>query len=179
MTISRAMITLILALSMSSAVIESHAAGLQVRKTNVIPVAATQAAERHGVAVPKHLTRSAGVKSKLGIKRNPIAEIPLASLAATRERPIFSPSRRPPPAGTPAPTIPTKSQVVMRPSLTLLGAISAGSNGMAIFFDKKNGTVIQARVGEGVSGWTLRHVSGREATLESNRRTAILSIPSP
>src|SRR5262245_1587560 len=66
---------------------------------------------------------------------NPLWAVTLTSLSVTRERPIFSPSRRPPqppaiaappPAKPPPPPPPAKAAEPERPSLTLVGTI-AGS----------------------------------------------------
>ena len=59
---------------------------------------------------------------------NPLWGVPLRTLSATRERPIFSPSRRPPPeavAVAPAAPVPQapRPAVAERPSLALVGTI--------------------------------------------------------
>jgi hypothetical protein len=180
MIISRTMVIVILALFMNaSALINSDAEELWLRSTNSVFVAPLQAAKQRNFSIRAHSIRKGETKKKFNLKVNPIAKIPLSSLIATRERPIFSPSRRPPLIKAPAPITPTRNEEPNRPSLTLLGAISAGSQGMAIFFDKKSGTAIRMRIGEARLGWTLRRVTGREATLESNQQTAVLSIPNP
>jgi hypothetical protein len=176
MIISRTMVIVILALFMdASALINSDAEELRLRSTNSVFVAPLQAAKQRNVSIRGHSIRKGETKRNFNLKVNPIAKIPLSSLIATRERPIFSPSRR----QAPAPITPTRNEGPNRPSLTLLGAISAGSQGMAIFFDEKSGTAIRMRIGEARLGWTLRRVTGREATLESNQQTAVLSIPNP
>jgi hypothetical protein len=114
---------------------------------------------------------------------NPLWGVPLASLAATRERPIFPPSRRParvPVAAAPAP-LPAEPVPVAkeRPRLALLGAIAGEADGEAIFIDETTKAVVRMRTGEGHSGWILRSVKGREATLEKNRETAVVGIVGP
>jgi general secretion pathway protein N len=117
---------------------------------------------------------------------NPLWAIPLRSLNQTRERPIFSPSRRPPPpavAGPPpvetaAPPPPPAGPD--RPRLSLVGAVAGESEGIAIFLDQATNDIVRLRTGEThPSGWTLRSVKGREATLQKERESVILALPAP
>jgi general secretion pathway protein N len=114
---------------------------------------------------------------------NPLWAVPLSSLTVTRERPLFSASRRPPPAPVaarpvvqaPAPPQPRPSGP-QRPSLSLVGTV-AGAEGIAIFIDQSNQSVVRLRTGEGHDGWVLRTVGPREVTLQNDRDTAILALP--
>ena len=124
-----------------------------------------------------------GTRSLASIGRiNPLWTIPLTSLTATRERPIFSPSRRPPVVVELAsvqsqPSPPTNQP--RRPLLALVGAIAGETEGFAIFLDETTKGIVRLKTGESHSGWTLRIVKGREATLQKGRETAILAIPNP
>jgi len=117
---------------------------------------------------------------------NPLWAVPLSALTATRERPIFSASRRPPPAPvaaapvmqTRAPPPPPAPRVPERPRLSLVGTVG-GEQGIAVFVDQATQAIVRLRPGEGHDGWVLRAVGGREVTLESDRDTAILSLPRP
>ena len=109
---------------------------------------------------------------------NPLWAIMIASLTATRERPIFSPSRRPPPS------MPQAQQSVRtdepdHPLLVLVGTVAGTTDGIAIFRDEKSKNIVRLRTGESHSGWTLTAVKAREASLLHDRNTAILAIPSP
>jgi general secretion pathway protein N len=112
---------------------------------------------------------------------NPLWAIPLRLLTETRDRPLFSPSRRPPPAAVVA--APAIAPVVMRPAepdhplLTLVGTIVGGSQGIAIFVDQASKAVIRLRTGEGHDGWTLRAVRERDVVFASSRHDAILALP--
>ena len=116
---------------------------------------------------------------------NPLWAIPLSSLTATRERPIFLPSRRPPApavAGTPvvvAPPPPSPTAEPEQPPLVLVGAIAGDSEGFAVFLDQATNDVVKLRTGQDHHGWVLRSVKGREATLEKNKRSTTLALPSP
>jgi hypothetical protein len=116
---------------------------------------------------------------------NPLWDIPLATLSGTRERPIFSSSRRPRPsaveavpvANAPAPLPkPVKAE---RPQLWLLGTIAGGDQGFGIFVDQTTKAALRLKIGEEAQGWKLRSVHGREVTLEREQQTVILSLPEP
>lgn len=113
---------------------------------------------------------------------NPLWSIPLASLTATRERPLFSRSRRPPaPPAQPARVEPTPVVINQptRPLFTLLGAITGDADGIAILIDDSTKNIMRMKIGETFSGWTLRTVGKRSATFEMARQVAILVIPPP
>jgi general secretion pathway protein N len=116
---------------------------------------------------------------------NPLWAVPLSSLTATRERPLFSSSRRPPPAPVAAAPVmqtrappPPAPRVPERPRLSLVGTVG-GEQGIAVFVDQATQAIVRLRPGEGHDGWVLRAVGGRDVTLQSDRDTAILSLPRP
>jgi hypothetical protein len=114
---------------------------------------------------------------------NPLWGIPLQTLGATRERPLFTPSRRPPMAVAIAPPIePVKVAAAPvepeRPSLTLLGIVLTGTaEGYAVLINTATKEVVRLKTGEGHDGWILHSVSGREAVFEKNNRTAVIAMP--
>src|SRR5262245_28199677 len=117
---------------------------------------------------------------------NPLWAVPLSSLTVTRERPLFSASRRAPAPpvvappvmqARPAPPPPPPSEPA-RPRLSLVGTVG-GEQGIAVFVDQATQAVIRLRTGEGHDGWVLRTVGGREVTLQNDRDTAILTLPRP
>jgi hypothetical protein len=114
---------------------------------------------------------------------NPLWAIPLASLTATRERPVFSPSRRAPaPVVTAAPVEPAKPVYVPppepeTPQLSLVGVVAGISDGFAVFLNVTSHDIIRLKLGEGNDGWVLRSVKGREAVLEKNHKTAVIGLP--
>jgi hypothetical protein len=111
---------------------------------------------------------------------NPLWAVPLKDLSVTRERPIFSPSRRPPmspvaaPPYVPPPPRPAEPQ---RPQLALVGTVVNAAEGFGIFVDQAANTVVRLKPGEAHDGWTLHSVQGREATLQKNGETAVLALP--
>jgi general secretion pathway protein N len=117
---------------------------------------------------------------------NPLWGIPVRILTATRERPLFSPSRRPPaPPVVAAPAPPTRSFAPAKPPepdhplLTIVGTIVSASDSIAVFVDQATNEVIRIHAGQEHGGWVLRSVHGREASFEKNERTSTLALPAP
>jgi general secretion pathway protein N len=117
---------------------------------------------------------------------NPLWAIPLSALTATRERPLFLPSRRAPApaiANTPVAVAPPiaapPSAESEQPSLILVGAIASETEGYAVFLDQATNSVIRLKTGQDHSGWVLRSVKGREAVLQKDRQTTTLVLPVP
>jgi general secretion pathway protein N len=116
---------------------------------------------------------------------NPLWAIPLSTLTATREKPIFLPSRRPPapavagpPPAVAAPPPPPPAEP-QRPQLALVGAIVGDAESFAIFLDQSTGAVLRLKTGEGHGGWVLQAVKGREAILQREQETVIFTLPVP
>jgi hypothetical protein len=116
---------------------------------------------------------------------NPLWALPLKQLSITRERPIFSPSRRPPPPATPtyvapvAVRTPQKPKEPERPSITLLGTILGSSESIGIFLNPATRDIVRLRLGEDHEGWALRSVKTREVTLVKDRERVVLELPPP
>jgi general secretion pathway protein N len=116
---------------------------------------------------------------------NPLWAIPLVVLKNTRERPVFSASRRPPPvavapvAVAKPPPPPPRPPRVERPQLSLVGTIAGSDQSFGIFVDQATRTVLHLKIGEEYQGWRLRAVQGREATLARDQQTILLSLPQP
>jgi general secretion pathway protein N len=116
---------------------------------------------------------------------NPLWTIPFTALSATRERPIFSSSRRPrPPAVAVAPlvkpaAVAPKPKDPERPKLTLVGTITGSYEKVGIFLDQSTKAALRLKMGDDYQGWKLRSVQGREATLEKDQEAVILALPQP
>jgi general secretion pathway protein N len=116
---------------------------------------------------------------------NPLWTIPLSQLAATRDRPIFSPSRRPPPPVAVAPiyVAPTAPRVAKaepeRPPLTLVGTIAGENDAIAVFVLQGTGTTVRLHTNDSHEGWVLRSVQGREATLQKGDASSVLALAPP
>jgi general secretion pathway protein N len=118
------------------------------------------------------------------VSANPLWAIPVGSMTATRQRPIFLPSRRvpAPPAVAAAPVEPVKPVLPPepeKPQLSLVGVVTGVSDGLAVFLNLTTHDIIRLKLGEGHEGWVLRSVKGREAVLEKNHQTTVIGLPAP
>ncbi len=113
---------------------------------------------------------------------NPLWAVPLSALSATRERPIFSASRRPPQAAVVAPVAEQANPPAAaksppaRPPLALIGAVVGEGDAIAVLMDQTSQKIVRLRRGESHGGWELSSVQPREVTLKQAERTEILSL---
>ncbi|MGH6836258.1 MAG: hypothetical protein ACREC9_12065 [Methylocella sp.] len=112
---------------------------------------------------------------------NPLWGIHIGSLSATRERPIFSASRRPPasplaptPVAEPPPPQPAEPE---QPPFTLVGTAIGKPQNVALILDQTKKNLVRLHVGEAASGWYLRSVDVGTMTLEKNSQTVTLDLP--
>jgi general secretion pathway protein N len=120
---------------------------------------------------------------KLPPRGNPLWSIPLSALSATRERPVFSASRRPPQAAVAARTTeaggPAPPRPAERPSFALIGAVVGEGDAIAILLDQTSQKIVRLRQGESLAGWELSSVQRREVMLKQAERIEILALPRP
>jgi general secretion pathway protein N len=115
---------------------------------------------------------------------NPLWGIPISALDATKERPIFSASRRPPMPPVVAQRVvaappPPKPAEPEHPLITLVGTVIGKPKNVAVVLDRATKTIVRLRVGEAASGWILRSVDARTMTIEKNSQTVTLALPAP
>jgi hypothetical protein len=118
---------------------------------------------------------------------NPLWRIPLSALTATRDRPLFSVSRRPPALAVqlapPPPQAPNPAPAALappeRPALKLIGTIVSPTTGVAMLRDPATRAVTRLREGEATSGWRLKTVKLRSVIVEKGEQSVILSLPEP
>ena len=115
---------------------------------------------------------------------NPLWALPLEQLSITRERPIFSPSRRPPPSppGYVAPVAvrqPAKPPEPERPAVSLIGTVVGTDVQIGVFLEKATQNVVRQRLGEEHQGWVLRLVKVREVTLVKDVEQTLVLEPQP
>jgi general secretion pathway protein N len=113
---------------------------------------------------------------------NPLWGIPISALDATRERPVFSASRRPPMPPVVAQRVaapPPKPAAPEQPLLTLVGTAIGTPKNVAVVLDRTTKTLVRLHVGEAVSGWILRAVDSRKMTVEKNSQTVTVALPAP
>jgi len=109
---------------------------------------------------------------------NLLWQVPLADLSATRERPIFSPSRRPPAplvatVAKPASPVPPNPQ---RPPLTLVGTIVGETTRIGVFIEENTHNMVRLPIGAGHEGWILRLVTARGVRLEKSDQAVTLTL---
>jgi len=116
------------------------------------------------------------------LSANPLWAMPLKQFSATRERPIFLPSRRPP--APPVTTAVVPKTIVMpkpkepeRPQVSLVGTIAGDDAKFGIFVDLSTKAVVRLKLGEEFQGWKLQSVQGREAALEKDQQVVTLAMP--
>lgn len=116
------------------------------------------------------------------IHGNPLWAIPLRQLSATRERPLFVPSRRaPPPVIASAPRQPPPPPVEKPPEaeplqLSLIGTVAGENGSLGVFLDKAGGAPLRLKVGQMHKGWTLRSVGRRDVILAKGTATTKLAM---
>ena len=123
-----------------------------------------------------------GAKSRDG---NPLLTVPLSSLSATRDRPLFSASRRPPIVAVPvAAPLPQKQEALAPPSqeqplLTLVGTIVSPKSSVAILQGSNAESVSRLRVGQENDGWRVRGISSHSVVVEKGSQSVQLGLPRP
>jgi general secretion pathway protein N len=99
---------------------------------------------------------------------SPLAAQALERLSATRERPLFSPSRRPPappPAVPPAPPAPPAP-----PDVALLAVVMDGEEARAVI--RTGPKIMRVQIGDDIDGWKVGQIEARQLVLSLNDRTA-------
>ena len=116
------------------------------------------------------------------LSANPLWAIPLAQLSGTRDRPIFSPSRRPPAVAAAEPVAvkpPPRKKEIEPPPLSLVGTIASDEESFGIFIDQSTKAALRLKAGEDYQGWKLKTIRGREVTMEKDQQAAVLALPQP
>ncbi|WP_174513480.1 hypothetical protein [Methylocella tundrae] len=109
--------------------------------------------------------------------------IPLESLRATRERPLFSATRRPPPpvvtegAKVSEPVSAPKPSEPEKPQVALVGVVHGPLIDIAVFLDETDKSLMRLRVGQSVRGWIVHDLDARAATLEKAKQQVKLELP--
>lgn len=109
---------------------------------------------------------------------NPLWAVSLDLLPATRDRPLFSPSRRPLPppeshrvetaAAVPAPSPP--------PSVVLLGIVADPKGAWALVRAGGSDKIVHARLGDAIAGWKVSEIESRRLVLSSEDRSVSFAL---
>jgi hypothetical protein len=113
---------------------------------------------------------------------NPLWTVSLTALAATRDRPLFSASRRPPVVAVPTVAPPPQSEAAAppppeRPLLTLIGTIVSPKTTLAMLQGSNADSVLRLRVGQENDGWLVRGISLRSIVVEKGEQSVELALP--
>jgi general secretion pathway protein N len=148
--------------------------------------ASAPATEGTGVADAAGLSRAPrasdpGAKSRAG---NPLWTIPLRALPATRDRPLFSASRRPPIVAVPTIAPPPKEEAPAppppdRPLLTLIGTIFSPKASVAMVQVFNTEAISRLRLGQENDGWRVQAISLRSIVVEKGGQSVELGLPRP
>jgi len=106
---------------------------------------------------------------------SPLAVHSLDRLSATRERPLFSPSRRapaPPPPPPPRPPPPPPEP----PNVTLVGIVMDAGEARAIVQPGPTNEVRRVRIGDEIGGWKVAQIESRRLVLKLDSRQATFSM---
>jgi general secretion pathway protein N len=121
---------------------------------------------------------------ELPLVRNPFADVPLDRLSATRDRPLFSPSRRPtvppppPPAGPRIEHAPRPSPV-QSPTVALFGIVVGAQGPRAFIGTGPTDPIVGVRPGDDVHGWMVTAITERSLVLSRADLTATFMLFSP
>jgi general secretion pathway protein N len=117
---------------------------------------------------------------------NPLWSLPLSALSATRNRPLFTATRRPPPpavvaapppnASTPIEAKPTEPE---RPPFALVGTIVGSGAHIALLLNRSTNLVTRLREGETELGWRAQAIGPRSIVLQRGAESATLEFPKP
>jgi general secretion pathway protein N len=114
---------------------------------------------------------------------NPIAQLPLDSLSDTRNRPLFSQSRRPPaPAPPDRPAMarvehaPPQQPTLSPPGVALYGIVVGAQGARAFIATGAAERIIGVRPGDDVSGWMVSAITERRLVLSRADRSATFTL---
>ncbi|MGJ5181201.1 hypothetical protein ACQR16_20550 [Bradyrhizobium oligotrophicum] len=135
----------------------------------------------NGFASPTADPAQAPAAAAVARSANPLWDVPLTALSATRDRPIFSASRRPPAVAAPVAVMqlppPPPPPEPERPSLQLVGTVIGDEESFGIFVDPASQKPLRLRVGASYEGWLLHSLKPREAMLQKNLETVNVMMP--
>lgn len=111
-----------------------------------------------------------------GTLSNPLRAQSLDRLSATRDHPLFSPSRRPaPPPPAPVERVSEAPLPPPPPNVTLFGIVVDGEGARAIV---RSGTkkIERVQIGDDIGGWKVSQIEGRRLVLSLDDRLATFTL---
>jgi hypothetical protein len=114
------------------------------------------------------------------VSGNPVAEVPLDRLSDTRNRPVFSRSRRPlappAPAAVAARVEPQPLPLLPPPGVALFGVVVGPQGARAYIATGAADRIIGVRPGDDVSGWTVTTITRSDLVLSRAERSATFTM---
>jgi hypothetical protein len=107
---------------------------------------------------------------------NPLAALSLDHLRATRDRPLFAPTRRPPPVVPVARRVVTPVTTVAPPDVVLVGIVTDQVGARAVVRSNKSGKLIRAQSGDEIEGWKVTLIEPRRMVLSHDDRSVNLAL---
>jgi general secretion pathway protein N len=108
---------------------------------------------------------------------NPLQAQSLDRLSATRDHPLFSPSRRPVPP--PPPTVeraPEAAAPPPPPNVTVIGIVVNGEGARAIIRSDAENKFDRVQIGDDIGGWKVSQIEGRRMVLSLDGRLATFTL---
>jgi hypothetical protein len=109
---------------------------------------------------------------------NPVAAQPLDQLSTILDRPLFSPSRRPP-ARPPPPVVQAPAPPAPPPpppNLVLFGVVMDGEGARAVVRAGADKKLVRAQIGDEIDGWKVSQIEGRKVVLSLDGRFATFKL---
>jgi general secretion pathway protein N len=110
---------------------------------------------------------------------NPLWSIALSKLSATRERPLFAATRRPPKPVIAAPVNPSPMPPPQpdRPQFSLVGTVIGDDENIGVFLEKMTNQAFRLKVGDSRQGWLLRSIQLQSARFEKSGEVVTIDLP--
>jgi hypothetical protein len=105
---------------------------------------------------------------------SPLAAQPLERMSNTRDRPLFSPTRRPP--APPPVVVATPPPPPPPPDLALLGVVMDGEEARAVVRTGSAAKILRVGIGDDIGGWKVGQIEGRQLVLLLDGRTATFTM---
>jgi general secretion pathway protein N len=112
-----------------------------------------------------------------GTLANPLQAQSLDRLSATRDRPLFSPTRRPvPPPPPPVARAPEVVPPPPPPNVTVVGIVLDGDGARAIVRSGMGTKSERVQIGDDIGGWKVSQIEGRRLVLSLGERLATFTL---
>jgi hypothetical protein len=112
-----------------------------------------------------------------GTLANPLQAQSLERLSATRDRPLFSPTRRPvPPPPPPVVRAPEVIPPPPPPNVTVVGIVLGSDEARAIIRSGMGRKFERVTIGDDIGGWKVSQIEGRRLVLSLGERLATFTL---